>query len=101
MSLSEDRRRAHGVQEPAEATTAYLAALVITERLERLDGGRAEWQYDLGISHRESATLLWQTATLQGPRRHIDASRAIIERLSASDESRTDWQMDLSVSHLN
>ena len=46
-----------------EALKSYRDSLAIADRLAKADPGNADWQRDLSVSYRKSATCWWRRAT--------------------------------------
>lgn len=78
-----------------EATGHYRRALQIRGDLVRLDRGNADWQRDLGISHRKLGNALLASADAAGALREFRQAIVVQESLVRLDPENTRWKADL------
>ena len=83
----------------ADATQLYQQALVIDERLARLDPGNTEFQHELSISYDRLAQLARDAGNTGEAERLYRQALPIDERLARLDPGNAGFQRDLSVSY--
>ncbi|MBY4945161.1 tetratricopeptide repeat protein [Cupriavidus respiraculi] len=79
-----------------EATGHYRTALRMRGDLVRLDRGNADWQRDLGISHRKLGNALLASADAAGALREFRQAMVVQESLVRLDPENTRWKADLA-----
>ena len=81
----------------APARTDFQAAHAVFDSHSKTDPGNTEWQRDLSVANRGSATCWWRRATARGRSNRYRDGLAIRETLASRDPGNAEWQRDLSV----